>query len=822
MSATLFANAKRAEVRIPGFVVFVDVADATSARSERAVEAALHAGATVVALRIGKAVDGTSGKKLYEAAAALKTLVRGRARVLVADRTDIATSAELDGVVLTDDGVPTVVARKALAETALVVHESESAEEAEKASKEGADLLLVRDVGVLDAIRQRVSVPVFVDARDGVSGLIADGGAEMLEEFAAKGANGVTIRDLVGDDASEDEGKVVAAVEASARALRQSHAENVETTNGVETPSKKKESTQVKLVSAGVEETLERERELMSQILDFLRANCSDLDETKLLAEAQKGLEELFLVVICGEFNAGKSSVINAMLGDKFVAEGILPTTNEIAMLRYGARKSREQTEDGFFNVDLPAELLKQVSIVDTPGTNVILQRQQQLTEEFVPRADLVLFVLSADRPMTESEIKFLTYIRKWGKKVVFVVNKIDLLDRDDVGEVAQFVKDNAMRLLGVTDPAVLAVSSRNALKAKKARRDYAASPEFIESGFGEFEEYVMSFLGGSGERAGEALRLKLSTPLNVSELLLNAAEQILLGEDDAATEELSMAVGVKDQLEGYRVEMIADAAAQRKAARQVVDTVVKRAGAIVDDTLRVSNAVSLFTTYVLGSDASGVEARYKSTVLGDAEEELSVAVDEFSAWLKRNNDAQLDAYAEALKARGFDASLADAKDASSEKTSSAVAESFDHDSAAKLLDDAIRKAVNSTIGSAGGAFVIAFFATGFMNSFSEDVLTYALALAGAYISVLSLPLKRVETKSKIAKTAEAFLTELEEALEKECTDEVGRVTQQITTMCAPWEAAARAESARVSDCLDLRRSLKTDLDDLTRDVANL
>lgn len=823
-SATLFANAKRAEVRIPGFVVFVDVADATTARGERAVDAALRAGATIVVLRIGgNAAEGMSGKKLYEAAAAMKTLVRGRARVLVADRTDIAASAELDGVVLTDDGVPTVVARKALSETALVVHESENAEEAEKASKEGADLLLVRDVGVLDSIRERVSVPIFVDAREGVSGLIADGGAAMLEELAAKGANGVTIRELVGDEASEDEGNVAAAVEATARALRQSD-DKLETTNGIETPSEKRESTQVELVSSSVEETLERERELMNQILDFLRANCSDLDEIKLLAEAQKGLAELFLVVICGEFNAGKSSVINAMLGDKFVAEGILPTTNEIAMLRYGARKSREQTEDGFFNVDLPAELLKQVSIVDTPGTNVILQRQQQLTEEFVPRADLVLFVLSADRPMTESEIKFLTYIRKWGKKVVFVVNKIDLLDRNDVGEVAQFVKDNAMRLLGVTDPAVLPVSSRNALKAKKARRDYADSPEFIESGFAEFEEYVMSFLGGSGERAGEALRLKLSTPLNVSDLLLNAAEQILLSEDDAATEELSMAVGVKDQMEGYRVEMTADAAAQRKAARQVVETVVKRAEAIVDDNLRVSNAASLFTTYVLGSDASGVEARYKSTVLGDAEEELSVAVDEFSAWLKRNNDAQLDAYAEALKARGFDVSLADAKDAvaSSEKTSSAVAESFDHDSAAKLLDDAIRKAVNSTIGSAGGAFVIAFFATGFMNSFSEDVLTYALALAGAYISVLSLPLKRVETKSKIRKTAEAFLTELEEALEKECTDEVGRVIQKITTMCAPWEAAARAESARVSDCLDRRRLLESDLADLTRDVANL
>ena len=49
--------------------------------------------------------------------------------------------------------------------------------------------------------------------------------------------------------------------------------------------------------------------------------------------------------------------------------------------------------------------LSKQMVIVDTPGTNVILQRQQRLTEEFVPRADLLLFVLSADRPLSESEV---------------------------------------------------------------------------------------------------------------------------------------------------------------------------------------------------------------------------------------------------------------------------------------------------------------------------------------------------------------------------------------------------------------------------------
>lgn len=44
----------------------------------------------------------------------------------------------------------------------------------------------------------------------------------------------------------------------------------------------------------------------------------------------------------------------------------------------------------------LPAALLRDLNIVDTPGTNVILERQQRLTEEYVPRADMVLFTMSA------------------------------------------------------------------------------------------------------------------------------------------------------------------------------------------------------------------------------------------------------------------------------------------------------------------------------------------------------------------------------------------------------------------------------------------
>jgi len=814
----LFAGNKRAEVRIPGFCIYVTPTDVVEKQDD--IEAALAAGATVVALN--DADGSANAKTLYQAATALKTLVRSRAAVLACDRTDIATSAELDGVVLSADGVPTVVARKSLPETSLVVVSCVNAEDAQTASKEGADLLLVRDIDVLDAIRETVSVPIFVDSTvDEVSD------KSTVSFLADKRANGVTLRE---GESLKDVASIKAGVALVLEALEQDDKVSVDSTGAtgeMAAAPKKKFS----LVSDAGEEMIERERRLIEDVLAFLQENCQDLEEIKLLIEARKGLEELFLLVIVGEFNAGKSSLINAMLGDKFVAEGILPTTNEISVLRYGNKKGREQTEDGFFNIEIPAELLQQVRIVDTPGTNVILQRQQRLTEEFVPRADLVLFVLSADRPMTESEVKFLTYIRKWGKKVVFVVNKTDLLESErDVDEVMKFVKENATRLLGVSDPAVLPVSSRNALKAKKRGGSYARDSEFISSRFGAFEDYVVSFLGGSGARAGEALRLKLSTPLNVSELLLNAAEEILEGEDDEAKSEVAIAAGVKTQMDNYKAEMIADAATQRAAAREVVSSAVKRAENIVDESLRLSNAASLFSTYILGSGSSGVMTQYKTNVLGDSEQQLKSAVQEFSAWLKRNNDAQIKAYTQAVEDRGFETSLVrlaaewedDEEVEASSKAAMSVATGFDHVAAAQMLDEAIRGAVNSTVGSAAGAFFIAFVATGYLNSLTEDVLVYALAAAGAYVSVLALPLKRSETKAKIRRVAETFLKELEETMEKQCTREVSQVAQSVATLVAPWEASARAEAARVDECITKRRSLAKSLDEIKRDVANL
>ena len=874
-SGNLFQGKKRSKAKLPGYAFYVSPEDFSSTtegdeRLPEHIEAVVKKGATMVVLH--DPTSSLSTREFYNLAVNIKTNLRERCALLVVDRTDIVSSAEIDGVVLSTDGVPTVVARKSMPEGSLVVVSAgENAKNAEIAAKEGCDVLFVSDASVAKKIRDNVSVPIFSNFRDAAD-LTSN-----IDTIVAAGCDGVTLY----ENANK---KDAAIADTIGEALSVLGGEGGEDKNFL----KKDEATERKVaystksaipptqftsvIGEQGERLLNKEREILDDIVNFLETSAPELEEIKLLLDARKGLDELFLIVIVGEFNAGKSSVINAVLGDKFLAEGILPTTNEITVLRYGESKQRVQSEDGFYNQDIPVDLLKQVSIVDTPGTNVILKRQQRLTEEFVPRADLVLFVLSADRPMTESEVKFLSYIKKWGKKVVFVLNKCDLLETDeDRNEVTKFVRDNAKRLLGVDNAPVIPVAARNALRLKKAN---ASMKEYAETGFPAFEEYVNSYLGGgsgnnkSGEnRSGEALRLKLATPLNVSELLLSASKQILDAEMSVAETEVAAASGVDEQMNAYKETMVKDASEQVNFVRANVNGAVKRANALVDETLRLENALDLITTYIVGADyselddldvasnssgdsadaASGGEGNrkkrkkkyskfvkaYQSTVLGSADQELKKTVKEFSKWLKRNNDARLSSYLKAVSSRGFDTTVTasgikeflESSEKGAPKINSAaiaVADNFDNEAAAYKLDEEMRSAVYGSLGSSAGALVSAFVLSGFLSSMSEDILAYLLAAAVGYVGILSLPLKRQECKAKIQRAAEALVEDVERELLKELAEEIDATSDRVDQLVAPWEAAARVERARVQKCLEVQEKYATEVENLAIEVENL
>jgi hypothetical protein len=123
----------------------------------------------------------------------------------------------------------------------------------------------------------------------------------------------------------------------------------------------------------------------MCQLLATLDAKDRDV---ALLLDMKDRMKNLFSVVIVGEFNAGKSSLINAILGSRFCQEGVVPTTTTINMLRYGegSESGQIQRNKDYMELFLPVPLLKQVTVVDTPGTNAIIKEQTRLTKGFIPQ----------------------------------------------------------------------------------------------------------------------------------------------------------------------------------------------------------------------------------------------------------------------------------------------------------------------------------------------------------------------------------------------------------------------------------------------------
>src|SRR5512142_2637302 len=147
------------------------------------------------------------------------------------------------------------------------------------------------------------------------------------------------------------------------------------------------------LLSDAQSDVLRQEKQALADIklaLAGLDVPRSALDT---LQQATLQLDELFLIVVVGEFNAGKSALVNALLGQKVLAEGVTPTTSRVTLVKWGDQVREEIVDGGFSIITHPLALLRDVNIVDTPGTNAVLRQHQRLTEEYVPRSDLVLFV---------------------------------------------------------------------------------------------------------------------------------------------------------------------------------------------------------------------------------------------------------------------------------------------------------------------------------------------------------------------------------------------------------------------------------------------
>lgn len=194
----------------------------------------------------------------------------------------------------------------------------------------------------------------------------------------------------------------------------------------------------------------------------------SAAEDRRRLQEMALDLREMFFIVaVIGEFNAGKSSFINALLGDNLLPIGITPTTEFIELVRHNPAASYKPAmrEDGIRVWTHPNTGAEGVAIVDTPGTGSVFLKHERVAKDFLHRSDLVVFLISAKRAFAETERLYLELARNYGKKIVIVINQIDLLKAAEQAEVRRFIEKQVKELLEI-EPLIFMVSAREALAA--------------------------------------------------------------------------------------------------------------------------------------------------------------------------------------------------------------------------------------------------------------------------------------------------------------------------------------------------------------------
>ena len=567
---------------------------------------------------------------------------------------------------------------------------------------------------------------------------------------------------------------------------------------------------------------LQTEKQSLNEILASLKAfNLSD-ESLHNLRKAIDQLDELFLIVAVGEFNAGKSALVNAMLGEKVLTEGVTPTTARVTLVRFGETVGEQVVDDGFAIVTHPLALLKELNIVDSPGTNAINRQHERLTNEFVPHSDLVLFVTSADRPLTESERLFLEKIIAWGKKIVIVINKSDILeDAQARQEVEAFVRDNAANILK-SQPEVFSVSARMAQKAALAATDAEREASRSASGITALERYITETLDDNSR-----LELKLRNPLGVGTHLLEEAKSRNEAQTREISEDIILASSLEGMLENYRRELAAELSPRLADVENILNGFENRGQEYLDNTMKLTRILDL-------AKPDKIKTEFQAEVQADVAEEIDGKVRGLIDWLV---DKDLNVWyqvAGALERRQAQSqkSLPTGANPQTERrrqlidsvstTIKAIVNQYDRKREAEQLGDFVQESVTQTALFGVGAVGIGALVATVLTTKALDVTGIVTAGALAVLGLFVIPYKRKQAKEAFKEKMAELRENLMKTLSATFKRESDSATQRLESNIAPYTTYVQGEKARLQTDKETLDGLQARLEDLSRSIPSL
>ncbi|MGE3277024.1 MAG: dynamin family protein [Vicinamibacterales bacterium] len=565
-----------------------------------------------------------------------------------------------------------------------------------------------------------------------------------------------------------------------------------------------------RLLTPDQDELVRAVRAALQDLHATLARSGAERDDERTIRVALEHLDDFFLLVVVGEFNAGKSALVNALVGARVLAEGVTPTTTEVQVLRHEAQARAGEGEVREILSDAP--LLRDLHLVDTPGTNAILREHELLTRRFVPRADLILFVASADRPLTESERQFLHQIREWGKKVVIVVNKADLLSAADLETVSTFVRDNVRALIGA-EPDLFAVSARQALAAKLDGDEAALAA----SRFPALEDYVRTTLN-----ADERFRLKLLNPIGVGLRIAGQYRALMearldLIRDDAATVE-----EIRSRLGGFRKEMTRGFELRLAEIDTVLHQFEARGEAFFDDTVRMGRLFDLV-------NKSRIQLEFERKVIGDLPKQIEQRVESFIDWLVASDLQQWADVRDRLARRrsehaervagglagGFEYDRTRLLDTVG-RTAQETIETHDQRAEAARMAQSVQMAVAHAAILEAGAVGLGTAVSLIATSTAADVTGLLAAGVLATVGFVVIPYRRRAARRDLKARLAAFREQLVGVLSTQFERELNRSVERVEHGIAPYVHFVEGERTALTERQQALASIEATLRQLS------
>ena len=264
-----------------------------------------------------------------------------------------------------------------------------------------------------------------------------------------------------------------------------------------------------------IDKRLQKFRLRLDETIKNLHNLTQDIQSKELsntVSELRQRINEPYMFVVVGEVKAGKSSFVNALLEtDKDICKVAPdPCTDTVQQILYGEEEQIMVMNPHLKKILLPVEILKEIAIVDTPGTNAISEGHQKITEDFIPSSDLIVFVFEAKNPYRQSSWDFFDFIHKdWRKKIIFVLQQSDLLNESDLKTNIEGVRKHAEKK-GLLEPQIFAVSAKLEQEGKHE-----------ESNFAGIREYIKENITG-----GRAPLMKLKNNIDTSKTILSRIKE--------------------------------------------------------------------------------------------------------------------------------------------------------------------------------------------------------------------------------------------------------------------------------------------------------